>query len=559
MYRPSLLLLGFSLAVVHLQASEPSAQVIDRLLASAWVRDKVQPAALSDDAEFVRRIYLDLIGRIPTREEAQRFFNNRDTRKRSRLIDDLLTGGEFAQHWRENLNALFMGRPPFAGNPEWRAWLEASLRHHKKWDEMAREMLRARADKPAAAGASQFLLSRFAQGDSGLDLVARDVSRFFFGVDIQCARCHKHPNVRQWKQESYWGMAAYFKRSYPLTVKGKLYVAERAAGEVEYVRKGKTTTARPMFLTGEKLTEPAPVAKRPAKAKAPAAAPGVPREDPADYLVPPEAAQQKTRVPVPKFSRREQFVETAVNGKNPFFKRAAVNYIWSQLMGRGLVEPVDQMHDGNPPCHPQLLRCLADDFVAHDFDLRYLIRTITNSTAYQLSSRYPQKCVRPAEEAFACGMVRPLTPHQLAISLMVAAGYYDAFRAAADVATRSNPDLLRAKFEAQHAGALAGLVKDLDSGTTPYQPCIREALFQTNAAAFEDFIARGGLAKRLAAVKDDAALVDEACHCVLSRPPGTAEAERLLRYLQARRQRRAAACGQIVWALLSSPEFRFNH
>jgi hypothetical protein len=526
---------------------------------AAQARDKLRAAPLADDTEFVRRLYLDLIGRVPTREEAQRFCGSKDASKRDKLIDILLASGEFPKHWRENFHVLLMGGPAFTGNPEWRGWLESSLRQNKGWDMMAREMLRARPDKPESDGASQFLLSRFAQGASGLDLATRDVSRFFFGVDIQCARCHKHPEVKQWKQESYWGMAAFLNRSYPINVKGKLYLAEKATGELEFTPKNKKpTTARPVYLTGVKLDEPPKPATTPG-ANTPGS-PGkdktAPAEDPADYLVAPEAAQQKTRVPVPKFSRRDKLVELAINAKDPYFKRAVVNLIWKHLFGRGQVEPIDQMHNANPASHPELLQLLADDFAKHQFDLRYLIRGIVTSQTYQRTSRHPADSPRPAEQTYACAAVRPLSAHQLAISILTAAGYLDALKTANP---KLNPGELRAKLESQHAGLLATLVKELDSGADSFQPGIREALFQANNATFADFLAKGGLPERLVAMTDVDLLVKEAFWCVLSRPPDKEESEELRGYLAARRDRRTAACEQIVWSLVTSTEFRFNH
>jgi hypothetical protein len=396
-----------------------------------------------------------------------------------------------------------------------------------------------------------------AQGDPGLDTATRDVSRFFFGVDIQCARCHKHPEVREWKQESYWGMAAYLKRSYPLAVKGKTYLAEKASGEVEYATKARgMLTIQPVFLTGEKLVEPVkpvtPASNQPA-AKAP-----TPAEDPAAYRIAPETAKEKTRVPVPRFSRREQLVAMAVNGGNPYFKRAAVNLVWSRLMGRGLVEPIDQMHDGNPASHPELLQALAEDFAAHRFDLRHLNRTITNSQTYQLSSRYRPSSPRPAEHAYASAALRPLSLHQLALSLLVATGAYDGLHAA-DPTVRADSASLRRKFEAQHQAVLSALMKNLDTGTEPFQPGIREALYQTNSPGFAELINKGGLARRLANIDNDAQLTREAFLHVLTRFPTAEEVEQVGRYLRARPGRRPAACEQIVWALVTSSEFRFNH
>jgi hypothetical protein len=533
---------------------ENAAPTIDRLMATARAKTGARPTYRADNPEFVRRIYLDLIGRIPTHEETRRFLDGRQPDKRARLIEELLAGGEFALHWRENLHVWLTGELAFTGDAGWRAWLETALKQNRPWDDMVRTILRARPGKPEDAGAAHFLTSRLAQGPSGLDRATRDVSRLFFGVDIQCARCHKHPEVELWKQESYWGMAAFFNRSYPITVQGKVYLAERAAGDISYPRKGKPQVARPQFLTGETLAEPA--AKPAAAPKSPAAAPA---EDPADYLVAPETAAVKTRVPVPKFSRREQFIARAVNSKDPYFKRAIVNYVWAQLLGRGLVEPLDQMHDGNPASHPEVLAFLADDFVAHQFDLRHLIRGIVNSRTYQLASRYPADRPRPAEATYSYSSVRPLAAHQLAMSLLVATGYYEAFRAGADAKTRADAGLLRARWEAHARGMLAGLVKDLDAGSEPFQPGVREALFQANNAGFAGLVAKGSLVQRLAGIKDDAALVKEVFWCVLARAPTKEEMDRLGSYLRARSGRRAAACEQMVWALVTSAEFRFNH
>ena len=217
------------------------------------------------------------------------------------------------------------------------------------------------------------------------------------------------------------------------------------------------------------------------------------------------------------------------------------------------------MHEANPSSHPEVLQFLADDFVAHQFDLRHLIRSIANSRVYQLSNRYPFAGKRPEEETFACSMVRPLSGQQLAVSMLVAAGYYDTLKSGADVKTRSDPGALRAKLEAQHAATLAGLVKNLDSGGDPYQPGIREALYEANSFAFADFVAKGGLPARLASMKGDVPMLQEAFLCVLSRLSSPIEAERLRGYLQERAERRQASCEQIVWVLVTSAEFRFNH
>jgi len=272
-------------------------------------------------------------------------------------------------------------------------------------------------------------------------------------------------------------------------------------------------------------------------------------DDPADYLVAPETAKEKTRVPLPKFSRRAEFIATAINKKEPFFKRAAVNYVWAQLFGRGLVEPIDQMHEANPPSQPEVLQFLADDFAAHDFDLRYLIRTIVTTHVYQLSSRQTKA---QTEGAFACSQVRPLSGAQLAVSMLVATGYYEALKPGLPA------DAARGKLETQYAATLTNLVKELDSAAEPYQPGIRESLFETNSPTFANLIGKGGLAARLATMKDDGALIQDAFLSVLSRAPTHDERGRMKEYLQRPSERRSA-CEEIVWALMTSAEFRFNH
>src|SRR5262249_43705135 len=186
-----------------------------------------------------------------------------------------------------------------------------------------------------------------------------------------------------------------------------------------------------------------------------------------------------------------------------------------------------------------------DDFVAHGFDLRYLIRSIVNSRTYQLSSRQPPGAARPADVGYACAAIRPLSLHQLALALLVATGYQDPV---------SEGVAVRTKLEG-HDKLLAALMKDLDTGAEPFQPGVKEALYQTNGAAFADFVAKGTLSKRLAGLKDDNGVSREVYLTVFSRLPTAEETARLCGYLQARGDRRQKACEQIVWALLTSSEF----
>jgi hypothetical protein len=542
-------------------ASRPPANLVDRAIAGKLQRLRVRPAVRAPDGEFVRRLYLDLVGRIPTAAETQRFCDSTEPGKREGLSEALLNGPEFPKHWRDNLNVLLMGRAAFPMAAGWAQWLENALKEDRGWDRMARELLLARPEKPEQNPSLAFLDSRFSQGDTGLDVATRDVSRIFFGVDIQCARCHTHPDVAAWQQQAYWGIAAFFGRSYRIQVKGASYLAEKATGEVQYFGPDKELRrAPPVFLTGEGMQEPALVA---------AAAPGAaaaenPELYPQLYDVAPEEAKEKTRVPVPKLSRRQRFVEIAVTPDNPYFKRALVNWVWAMLMGRGLVEPVDQMHVGNPPSHPALLQELSDELVRSGFSLRQLIRIVVASDAYGRSSQWKAvagRRARPPAELYAVAALRPLTPLQLANSLLFAAGYANQAagegQAAADPG--QEPGRVRAQFETRFASQLAELRSKLDSGTETYQPNVAQALFMSNGRAFQQLLEQGGLAARLAKLSDDGEVVRQAYLAILSRPPDAGEAAAFARHLAQRGDRRPAAVGQIVWALVTSAEFRFIH
>jgi len=521
-----------------------AAHTVDREVFGKLRRLRVVPAEPAPDSELVRRLYLDLVGRIPTAAEAERYCASTEPNKREALIDALLDGPEFSKHWRDTLNVLLMGRTAFPMAPAWSGWLETSLREDRGWDRMTRELLLARPETPERNGALHFLDSRFAQGDTGLDTVTRDVSRIFFGVDIQCARCHTHPDVAAWQQQAYWGIAAFFGRSYRIQVKGANYLAEKATGEVQYFGADKNSRpAAPVFLTGQKAEEPGPAA-----------------ESPDLYAVAPEEAKEKTRVPVPKYSRRQRLVEIAVNPQDPFFKRAVVNWVWATLMGRGLVEPLDQMHLGNPPSHPALLDELSEGFAQGGFSLKKLIRTVVSSQAYALGSGWSptggRLAERPPAELYAAAPVRPQSVQQLANSVLVAAGYraqVEETEASADAGK------IRARFETQFTAQLAEIRRRLDSGTDAYQPNVAQALYLTNSRGFQQLLEQGGLATRLAKLSDDGEVIRQAYLQILSRAPEPEETATFRRYLADRKDRRPAAVNQVVWALVTSAEFRFIH
>jgi hypothetical protein len=527
--------------------------LIDEQVSAGWKRTRTKPAALSSDEEFLRRIYLDITGRIPTRAELHAFLASTKPDKRRTTIDQLLASDEFVAHWADNLNAMLQGPTAFPMTPAWERYLRGSLAAGKGWDQIARELILARPSGEDTLGAVEFLGRRFSAPEP-LEEVTRDVTRVLFGVDMQCARCHVHPEVLEWKPESYWGMAAFFNRTYSIQIGSRTQLAERARVDVPLPSADKKSrVAEPRFMTGARATvqTPPPVENatrlEQRKKANPDAPPGSPLLDnPGEYHLPP--AKNPLAAPLPLYSRRQALVDLAVNSDNTYFAPAIVNRVWAWMLGRGLVEPLDQMHAANPPSHPELLTALSKDFALHGYDFRRLVAGIAGSRTYQLASTIPgaTPAVRPATERFAVADLRPLSQHQYALALFCAVGELD--RAGG-----------RAKLEQKESARIARYLKELDSGTEHFQPSLQVSLFLANSSRFDDLIANGGLARRLSATADEQALIQLAFESILSRHPDREETSQMVQFLAARRDRRSDACKQVVWSLLNTSEFRFNH
>lgn len=485
------------------RAEEPHAD-IDRVLSEHWQKYELQPAPLAEDATLFRRVMLDLAGRIPTAAEMAAFRSDRSADRYERAVQKLLDGPEFSWHFGTVLDEMIQG--PQAGNAGFVGYLRRSLRDGKRWDAIFREVLIGPWDnderKPAAA-----FLDRRARD---IDLLTADVTRSFFGVDISCARCHNHPLVRDWKREHYYGMAAFLVR----TTGGKGSVTEKNDGEAKFAGKdGVEQVAKMMFLSGRTVDEPV----KPADGKKP-----------------------------PAFSRRAELVRIALEDRT-FLSRAFVNRVWEYFLGRGLVDPVDQIHSGNPASVPALLELLAEDFADHGHDIRRLVAGIVRSRAYRLDTRPRDGGEIPATEHFAVAALRPLSPRQLAQSLLIALG---------DGSFEPTAEGLQS-LEKQ----AAALTSKLDPRTREFQSSGGEALFLSNGTAVGKLITIGGknLSERLASAADDRTMIADAYTTILGRKPSPTETDRVLSWLARSGLDRRAAAEDLTWALVASAEFRFNH
>jgi hypothetical protein len=505
-------------------------EAIDRLLEARLAAAGVTPAPRAGDANLIRRLTLDLAGRVPAASEVRAYVESEDPDKRAKLADRLLDSPASVRHRASVFDALLME----GGRTSLRDYLTRAFGEGRPWRRIFRDLLEVQGSDAENAGADAFLKARV----SDTDKLTNDVSAVFFGVNISCAMCHDHPHVSSWSQERYFGMKSFFNR----TFESGGFIGERDHGLVSFkTRSGETHTARLMFLTGRVLEEAE--APQPTKEEL---------EEEKKRLE--ELKKQKQPPPPPRQSRRARLIDAALEpGEEGYFARAIANRIWQRFFGRGLVMPLDQMHPANPPSHPELLLWLARDLIEHDYDLRRLERGIALSEAYARSSLWSDG-ERPPPDLFAAAQVRPLAPRQYAVSLRLASSDPRAFEALGDAAA------FEAGLEALEKSA-EGLARRFEEPWEGFQVSAGEALLLSNDDKLRRDLLSGGdrLVEHLLGIDDLRSRVENAIWCVLSRPPAAGEVDILTGYLEKRADRPGAACEQIVWSLLTGAEFRFNH
>ncbi|MGI9240730.1 MAG: DUF1549 domain-containing protein [Verrucomicrobiales bacterium] len=523
---------------LQLPAGVDPSLATDLYLQAEWQQTSTTPAAPSSDATFVRRIYIDLIGRIPTRAERDAFLADSDSGKRSELIDRLTGSDEHAAHLAEVFNVIFLDREDSRKRKRqdrgaWLDYLRWAFKTNRPWDEIGRDLIVARPGSAQENGASWFL---YEQRDDHQEIATR-TSATLLGKQVQCAQCHDHPVSPEIEQRHYWGLVSFFSRSLNVKTPEGPRVAERASGGYAKFSnlEGESSETELVMLTGKMIEEPD----------------GRRDQDTAELyeIAPPEQWFKKLKkdeklkkdlgaLPVPKFSRREELAN-ATTVDNPAFPRAIVNRVWAMVFGRGLVHPVDQMDSAHPPSHPELLDWLSRDFAASGYDVRRLIRALTKTQAYQLDFVGPPQGgdgLPPQDSQFARALDKPLSAEALYRSMRVAAGHGS-----------GEDEAMRANF----ANTFPELFPEV------YSPSVQQAMFVTNGTLIEQLLGDGApLVGKLVAIGDPAALTEQAFIDILGRLPDTEERERGIAYLAPATPDRVR---QLCWALLAGSEFRINH
>ncbi|MBX9791299.1 MAG: DUF1549 and DUF1553 domain-containing protein [Pirellulales bacterium] len=533
---------------------------IDQLVAARMPTEAAPPAT---DSEFVRRVYLDLTGCIPSTADARAFIDSSDSGKRTALIERLLASPQYARRMQVFFDLVWMERRPEKNvpNAEWTEYLRASFAAGKPYDQLVREILSADGTDPTLRPAMKFYLDR----DGDRNLVTRDIGRLFLGRDLQCAQCHDHPLIDDYKQEHYYGLLAFWNRSSIFTDKAnQKYIAEKADGEVSF---------KSVFLDEQPRSTPPRLPDSPM--------PEEPKFNAGEeYVVAPADGVR----PVPKYSRRAKLAPELTSAERRDFRRNIVNRLWALMFGRGLVDPVDLHHAANPPSHPELLDLLADEFAGASFDVRWLLRELALTAAYQRASDHPS--IDPNQlppESYCVALLKPLSPEQLGWSVLEASGVSAAYRAgvegelAADTKfaqlldadekrQRQRLEISERRFYERLAPSLGEFVNLFGgppgSPAQGFQATVHQALFFDNGGTIRSWLVPSGqnLLARAAALPDSSAQVEEIYLTVLTRRPDVEERTLAVDALNARpAAERPAALEELAWALLASAEFRLNH
>jgi hypothetical protein len=488
-------------------------RAIDRHLAAAGV--PAAPAA--DDGEFLRRVSLDLTGRIPTLERTLAFLDDSDPDKRRRLIDQFLASRDYGQHlatvWRNRLAPP----SPVSNKPQrdvFTPCLADQLNRNRGWHEIVSDLLTVEGDI-AKTPQSAFVTTNSDNFQPKASLLAASAARLFLGVQLQCAECHDHP-FAPWKQTDFWATAAFF-------------------GRLRNSKKG------PPFI----LTEQ----------QEPGSAPG-----PAAITLPSGTGRAAGQIVKARFlggaepapgvgpALRPAFAAWLTAPDNRYFAPAFVNRTWAGFFGRGLVNPVDDFRDDNPPSHPEVLKLLADEARASGFDLKHLARCVCNSRAYQRTGRAEKGHERDAE-LFGRAAARPLSPEAFYDSLttLYAPSKSGKFAASGTAAPRleARDDFVRF-FRAQGEAAAEG---GINQG-------IPQFLRRLNGEAF----GRGSPLVAYLVRKDvpTREAIELLYLATLSRRPAEEEVELLTGYL-GRRKDAAEGYAGVQWILLNTGEFVLNH
>jgi hypothetical protein len=499
----------------------PETNYVDKHVFAKLKQMTIAPSGACEDFEFVRRAYLDCIGRLPTGDESKAFLADKDAKKREKLIDALVETSEFADFWALKwADVLRSSRKTIQvkGSYGMQAWLRGHFQKNTPFDQVVQQVIASNGNTYANPPANYY---RIAKDPTGL---AETTAQLFLGVRMQCAKCHNHPFER-WSQDDYYGFSAWFARvkTKPEPVIGTKPAGNAPAAEVVYtLRAGEVSQPR----TG-KVMKPRYLGVGDADVK--------PDED-----------------------RRAVLATWLTSTENPFFAKSVVNRVWFHLMGKGIVDPVDDFRESNPACNDELLDALAADFGKSKFDMKALVKTIMKSRTYQLSAQ-PNESNADDAKYFSHAVTKLLTAEQLLDAICDFTAVPEKF-AGLPAGTRAiqlpdgevNHPFLKAF--GQPARELACECERESDGN------LAQALQLINGPTVNEKVRNPNnrLGKLLTAKATDDAILSELYYSALGRAPFADEKKIALEHVNKREEKRKA-WEDVVWALVNTREFLFRH
>jgi Protein of unknown function (DUF1549)/Protein of unknown function (DUF1553) len=498
------------------QAPKP-ANAIDEQVFARQRELQLLPSPVASDEVFLRRVYLDVVGALPTPDEAKSFLDSTDADKRSKLIEKLLERDEFAEFWALKWADVMRGSPVTLserGVHSFHRYLVKTVAEDRPLNEFAREMLVSLGNTLNKPAASFYRVARTPEES------AETFAQLFLGVRVQCAKCHNHP-FENITQTDYYGLAAYFAQ---VERKGEKFMLD---DEIIYLAPGREVQNPQTRKNQEPIAFGSPAGKL-----------------------------------TPDDDRREKLADWLTQADNPYFAPSLVNRIWYHLLGVGIVVPVDDFRATNPPSNPELLRSLSDDFVKHGYRLKPLLRTILNSKTYQLASTGPRQSPHAAraERYFSRAKVKMLSAEQVLDAVSQATGVPEPFKGYPS-GTRAI-ELAEGGVDHPFLQAFAKPVRDsvCECGREE-DPSLPEMLQLLNNA---NLLAKlksptGRIALWLGEGMDGRSLIEEVYLSTLSRRPTPAEFEIALRHVDALKGDLSQAMQDLQFGLMNTSEFLLRH
>ncbi len=504
-----------SVSALAFVSEEILAGQIDQQFAELWERKGLTPSELCTDGEFLRRAHLHVNGRVPTLAEVETFLEDETPDKRNRVINALVGGLGYTEHWANVWTVRLNGRQRGADNePLFNMlydWFEEQLISNTPYDEIARQLISAQGS--SSQDKSIAFLARWSEAPRNM---AVRVSKIFLGVRMQCAQCHDHP-YEAVKREEFWETAAFFQGievERPQRRSDPWRLSQRGNGRLRIPDTDKTLSAR--YILGD-----APIAK------------------PAE--------------------RRRVLGDALTAADNRYFSLALVNWMWSQFMGRGMVSPVDDMSLGTRqrPMHRDVFNLLSDDFIAANFDLQRLARVIMKSEVFQRSTE-PNGTNRFDSNYLSKASPRAMTPEQLMNSLVEIGGFNDMVT---DSMSRGGTGEEYIRRLRQQMDTFVILYDNDEMGEVlNFQGTIQQALFMMNSDIANRFVAdpespisnmaesRDGMKTRM----------EELSLRILSRPATASERRRFRNHVN-NAESKLQGFQDVAWVMLNSTEFFYIH